>query len=108
MKTFISFSHVNELFNYSTLCFQLNLENLTEGAELCKSIGARFSAIDFRKRKTKSNGINHQMMEFLHDICDGQVQPITSNANSEMLVSFLIDSDDEALHLNLQLLISVS
>ncbi|CBK19454.1 Rho-GAP domain-containing protein [Caenorhabditis elegans] len=24
------------------------------------------------------------MMEFLHDICDGQVQPITSNANSEI------------------------
>lgn len=63
---------------------KIDLEYLTEGAELCKSIGARFSVLDFRKRKTKSNVLNVQLMEFLHDVCDGQVQPISASVNSEI------------------------
>ncbi|CAO4372767.1 unnamed protein product [Caenorhabditis nigoni] len=61
---------------------KLNLEYLSEGAELCKAIGARFSVIDFRKRKT--NVLNRQMMEFLNDVLDGQVQTIRNMESEEI------------------------
>ncbi|KAF1756681.1 hypothetical protein GCK72_013135 [Caenorhabditis remanei] len=48
------------------------------------SIGARFAVIDFRKRKNKANVLNQKLMEFLHDVLDGQVQPISSTSNSEI------------------------
>uniref|UniRef100_A0A1I7UA27 Rho-GAP domain-containing protein n=1 Tax=Caenorhabditis tropicalis TaxID=1561998 RepID=A0A1I7UA27_9PELO len=62
---------------------KLDLEYLTEGAELCKSIGARFAVIDSRKRK--SNVLNAKLMDFLHDVCDGQVQPSVVNEDIRIL-----------------------